>query len=59
MLYTAADGLMVFYPLNNEKFSIILDEKTYVIVAGFIIIMAVFTFVWFYFRRNPKYIMPN
>ncbi len=50
--YTAADGLMLFYPFNSEKFSIILDEKSYVVVAGFIILMAVFTFVWFYFKRK-------
>ncbi len=52
MKYTAADGIMLFYPLNSEKFSITLDEKSYAIVAGFIIVMAVFTFVCFYFKRK-------
>ncbi len=52
MRYTAADGIMLFYPLNSEKFSITLDEKSYAIVAGFIIVMAVFTFVCFYFKKK-------
>ncbi len=59
MRYTAADGLMLFYPFNSEKFSITLDEKSYAIVAGFIIIMAVVTFVWFYFKGNPKHMISN
>ncbi len=52
MRYTAADGIMLFYPLNSEKFSITLDEKSYAIVAGFIMVMAIFTFVCFYFKKK-------
>ena len=50
MRYTAADGIMLFYPFNSEKFSITLDENGYSIVAGFIIVISVLAFVWFYFK---------
>jgi len=33
MRYTAADGIMLYYPFNSEKFSITLDEKSYPIVS--------------------------
>jgi membrane-bound metal-dependent hydrolase YbcI (DUF457 family) len=50
MKYTSADGIMLFYPFNSEMFSITLNEKSYAIVAGFIIITAVLAFVWSYFK---------
>jgi len=53
MKYTAADGIMLFYPFNSEKFSITLDEKSYAIIAGFIIVISIIAFVWFYLRRKP------
>ncbi|MCE8428626.1 MAG: metal-dependent hydrolase [Candidatus Methanoperedens sp.] len=54
MRYTAADGIMLFYPFNSEQFSITLDEKSYAIVAGFIIVTAVLAFVWLYFKRESS-----
>jgi hypothetical protein len=54
MKYTAADGIMLFYPFNSEKFSITLDEKSYAIVAGFIIVISILAFVWFYFKRKSS-----
>lgn len=44
--YIAADGIMLFYPFSNEKFSIILNEESYAIMAGLIAAIAVFVFVW-------------
>ncbi|VVB87961.1 LexA-binding, inner membrane-associated putative hydrolase [uncultured archaeon] len=52
--YTAADGIMLFYPFSGEKFSIILDEKSYTIIAGFIILIAVITFLWLYFTVDRR-----
>jgi membrane-bound metal-dependent hydrolase YbcI (DUF457 family) len=40
MQLTSADGIMLFYPFSTEKFSIILSEESYVIIAGFIAAMA-------------------
>ncbi len=50
--YIAADGIMLFYPFSNEKFSITLDEESYAIVAGFIIVIAVFAFIGLYFKEH-------
>jgi membrane-bound metal-dependent hydrolase YbcI (DUF457 family) len=55
MRYTAADGIMLFYPFNSETFSITLDEKSYAIVAGFIIIIAVLAFVWSHFKGESRH----
>ncbi len=52
--YTAADGIMLFYPFSGEKFSITLDEKSYAIIAGFIIVIAVITFLWLYFKVSRR-----
>lgn len=54
MRYTAADGIMLFYPFNNESFSITLDEKSYPIVAGFIVVISILAFIWFYFKRKSS-----
>ncbi len=54
MRYTAADGIMLYYPFNSETFSIILDEKSYAIVAGFIIIIAVLALLWSYFKKESS-----
>jgi hypothetical protein len=54
MRYTAADGIMLFYPFNSEKFSITLDENGYAIVAGFIIVVSVLAFVWFYLKGKSS-----
>ncbi len=52
--YIAADGIMLFYPFSGEKFSITLDEKNYAIIAGFIIVIAVITFLWLYFKIGRR-----
>jgi hypothetical protein len=54
MRYTAANGIMLFYPVNSEQFSITLDDKSYPIVAGFIIITAVLAFIWLNFKRESQ-----
>lgn len=54
MRYTAADGIMLFYPFSDEKFSIILDEKSYAIIAGLIIVIAVLAFIWLYFKGGCR-----
>ena len=54
MRYTAADGIMLFYPFNSEKFYITLDENGYAIVVGFIIVISVLAFVWFYFKGKSS-----
>jgi membrane-bound metal-dependent hydrolase YbcI (DUF457 family) len=50
--YIAADGIMLLYPFSDEKFSITLDEESYAIMAGFIIVMAILTFLWLYFKKR-------
>ncbi|SNQ61016.1 metal-dependent hydrolase [Candidatus Methanoperedens nitratireducens] len=52
--YTAADGIMLFYPFSSDKFSITLDEKSYAIIAGLIIVIAVLTFLLLYFKRGRR-----
>ncbi len=52
MRYTAANGIMLFYPFNRELFSITLDEKSYAIVAGSIIVTAMLAFVWLNLKRE-------
>ena len=54
MRYTAANGIMLFYPFNREQFSITLDEKSYAIVAGLIILTAMLAFVWLKFKREAS-----
>ena len=49
--YIAADGIMLFYPFSNEKFSITLGEESYAIMAGIIITIAVLTFLWLHFKQ--------
>jgi len=50
--YTSADGIMLFYPLSNEKFSIILVEESYAVIASLIIIIAVLIFLGLRFREH-------
>ncbi len=50
--YIAADGIMLFYPFSDEKFSIILGEESYAIIAGFIIMMAILAFLWLHFKKR-------
>lgn len=50
--YIAADGIMLFYPFSHEMFSITLDEDSYAIIAGFIIVMAILAFLWLYFKKR-------
>lgn len=50
--YIAADGIMLLYPFSDEKFSITLDEKSYAIMAGFIILMAMLAFLFLYFKKR-------
>lgn len=52
--YTAADGIMLFYPFSGEKFSITLDEKSYAIIAGLIIVIAGLAFLWLYFKGRHR-----
>jgi membrane-bound metal-dependent hydrolase YbcI (DUF457 family) len=52
--YTAADGIMLFYPFSSDKFSITLYEKSYAIIAGLIIVIAVLTFLWLYFKGAAR-----
>ncbi len=52
--YTAADGIMLFYPFSSDKFSITLDEKSYAIIAGLITVIAVLTFLLLYFKRGRR-----
>ncbi len=54
MRYTAADGIMLFYPFSNEKFSITLSGENYAIIAGFIAAVAAFTFLWLYHKECSK-----
>lgn len=49
--YIAADGIMLFYPFSNEKFSIILGEESYAIMAGTIIAIAAFAFLYVHFKQ--------
>ena len=51
--YTAADGIMLFYPFSSDKFSITLNEESYTIMAGFIAAIAVFV-VWLYFKEYRR-----
>lgn len=51
MRYTSADGIVLLYPFSGEKFSIILGEESYAIIAGFILVMAAFVFLWLHFRE--------
>ena len=46
-MYTAADGIMLFYPFSSETFSITLGEESYALIAGFIAAMAVIAFLRF------------
>ena len=50
--YIAADGIMLFYPFSDEMFSITLDEESYAIMAGFIIVMAILAFLWLHFKKR-------
>jgi len=43
---------MLLYPFSDEKFSITLNEKSYAIMAGFIIVMAMLAFLWLYFKKR-------
>lgn len=43
---------MLFYPLSNEKFSIILVEESYAVIASLIIIIAVLIFLGLHFREH-------
>ncbi len=52
--YTAADGIMLFYPFSSEKFSITLNEKSYAIIAGLIIVIAGLTYLWLYFKGGRR-----
>ncbi len=54
MRYTAADGIMLFYPFSNEKFSITLGEESYAIIAGLIASTAAFAFIWLYRKKRSK-----
>ncbi|VVB92759.1 LexA-binding, inner membrane-associated putative hydrolase [uncultured archaeon] len=52
--YASADGIMLFWPFSGERFSITLEEKSYAIVAGFIIMIAMFSFLWLYFKKLSR-----
>ncbi len=52
MRYTSADGIMLFYPFSAEKFSIILGEESYAIMAIFIMVMAILSFLGLYFKES-------
>ena len=52
--YIAADGIMLFYPFSNEKFSITLNEESYTIMAGFIVAIAVFAAARLYFKEYRR-----
>lgn len=49
--YIAADGIMLFYPFSGEKFSIVLGEGSYAIIAGIIIAIAIFAFLRLHFKK--------
>lgn len=49
--YASSDGIMLFWPFSGEKFSITLEEKSYAIMVGFIIIIAMFSFLWLYMKE--------
>ena len=49
--YISADGIMLFYPFSNEKFSITLGEESYAIIAGIILAFAILTFLWLHFKK--------
>ncbi len=50
--YIAADGIMLFYPFSDEKFSIVLNEESYAIMAGLIFGIAVLAFLRLRFKRG-------
>ena len=52
--YAAADGIMLFYPFSDEKFSITLGEESYAIMAGLILLIAVLTFLWLHFKEPRR-----
>ncbi len=52
--YASADGIMLFWPFSSARFSITLEEKSYAIMTGFIIIIAMFSFLWLYFKKFSK-----
>lgn len=52
--YIAADGIMLFYPFSDEKFSITLGEESYAIIAGSIIVIAVLVFLWLHFKEDAS-----
>ncbi len=55
MQLTSADGIMLFYPFSQEKFSIILSEESYAIIAAFITVIAVAVFLFknhFLFKKS-------
>ncbi len=54
MRYTAADGIMLFYPFSSEKFSITLSIENYAIIAGFIAAIAAFVFIWMHYKDRIK-----
>ncbi len=52
--YITADGIMLLYPFSDEKFSITLDEESYAIIAGLIVVIALFAFLWLYFKEHSR-----
>ncbi len=52
--YASADGIMLLWPFSGERFSITLEERSYAIVAGFIILLALFTFLRLYFKEFSR-----
>lgn len=52
MHYASADGIMLFYPVSDEKFSIVLGEENYVIVAGLILILSLLIFLWLHIKKD-------
>ena len=52
MHYTSADGIMLLYPLSDEKFSILLGEESYAVIAGFIIAAALLIFLWLHYSEQ-------
>ncbi len=52
--YASADGIMLFWPFSGVRFSITLEEKSYAIMAGFIIIIAILSFLWLHSKEFSR-----
>ncbi len=55
MHFTSADGIMLLFPLSDEKFSILLGEESYAVIAAFIIVAALLIFLWLHYSKQRDF----